>query len=248
MEVVEQHLRTARSGERPGGAHRHSDPSRGGVEHPEILAFVPEPAGSEDEIMRYPVRDGQRGAAVMDGARRGAQAIMAFHRSAEGGGGNDDGLGSVQSLRHQSGNALEFGRQISALHRFPPANHAAVKDRDHRPPEIDERGQGRRVELDDVDLSLCRQAGDRLGGANHRGMSPGPRVEPQSGVDQPKAGHRDGGLDLIARRGRTGQRQQCLMAEAGEAAGQIEAVLPVAAGRIGGDEDAQGGLHRRPCR
>ena len=92
MDVVE-HDR-APFGPATGPAARTGTPilAGGRVEHAEILALVPEPAGGEHEIVRArrsATASGER--PLMDRPRRALEAVAALDRGSEGGGRGDHG-------------------------------------------------------------------------------------------------------------------------------------------------------------
>ena len=115
-------------------------------------------------------------------------------------------------------------RQSNSAGSFEPwtashqAGDAAVEDGDHRPAEIGERCEGRRVELDDVASVSAREVGDRFGRAGpSRLRSPASRSAAEPGIDESKAGDRGRCPGLLGRRRRAGRCEHGLVAEPEEA-------------------------------
>ncbi len=239
MEAAGPPLATVRCCGRTGDAHRPAQLRRDRFERGEVLRGVPEAPGRQDQrllqrrsevVATAPVRQHHAGALV---------GVMLAQCSEHYPARRADEASAGETAANHLPVAVPLGGSIGPVHRAPPRQHARMRDDELRHVER-QRAEGELVEMDDARPQLRGEVEQPFA----CGSDVAPRIahpfEPVVALVQRQRPHARRQRALRGAEWRAHRREMDAHAACAEAACELERVVPDAAERVGGHEDAEG--------
>ncbi len=236
--MVQRDAGAVRPDQRARGLDGDGQARRGAVEHGEVLALVPQPAGGQHRGGGRDLGGRRRGIApVRHDERRHAEAVDAPRRFREGRARRRDRVGRGQSGLVQGGAPAEvLGQGLVAPHSLPPGRQTGMRDHQRGAGEGGIGAQRRVVEVDEVGAVAPRQIRQRVGAGPHRGGIGGEPVRGMAEVVQGETARRRVGA-LRVGGGGAEHRQGDAAPAPRQRRPEVERIGPDAADRVGRHED-----------